>query len=71
MADRFDYLQEGIGVILIFIGAKMLLEIFNIEIGTHWSLIVIAFILVFSIALSLLKSRLRRNSSKKETAESE
>lgn len=65
MADRFDYMQEGISIILIFIGGKMLMEIFDIQIATHWSLMVIAFILLVSIVFSLLKSRKER---KTETA---
>ncbi|MBL7766760.1 MAG: TerC/Alx family metal homeostasis membrane protein [Chitinophagaceae bacterium] len=40
-ADEFDYLQQGIAVVLIFIGAKMFLEIIHIEIPVWVSLAVI------------------------------
>ncbi|MBA3647554.1 MAG: TerC/Alx family metal homeostasis membrane protein [Chitinophagales bacterium] len=56
-ADKFDYLQEGISVVLIFVGAKMLLEIFDIRISTHWSLLVIVLVLTAAIVVSLLKNR--------------
>jgi tellurite resistance protein TerC len=57
MADKFDYLQEGISVVLMFIGTKMLLEIFKINIDTQWSLIIIASILTISIVVSLFKNK--------------
>lgn len=53
MADKFDYLQEGISIILIFIGVKMLLEIFHIHLATQWSLAVIGTILTTSIVVSI------------------
>jgi len=40
-ADRFDFLQQGIAVVLIFIGAKMFLEIFDVHIPVWVSLAVI------------------------------
>jgi len=39
--DKFSYLQQGIAVVLIFIGLKMIAEIINIEIPVYVSLIVI------------------------------
>ena len=53
MADKFDYLQEGISIVLIFIGLKMLLEIFHINVATQWSLAVIGSILLTSIVVSI------------------
>ena len=51
---RFAYLGAGLGIVLIFIGIKMLIsDIFHIPIG--WSLIVVAVILGSSIALSLIR----------------
>ncbi len=53
--DMFWALKYGLGVLLTFIGAKMLLHTFwHIEIGTGMSLLVIAGILVLSVVLSLV-----------------
>ncbi|WMN07764.1 TerC/Alx family metal homeostasis membrane protein [Marivirga arenosa] len=52
--DRFYLLQKGLSFILIFIGAKMLLEIFHIHINTFASFTVIFSTLLLSILLSLL-----------------
>ena len=53
--DRFWLLKYGLGVLLTFIGVKMLLNtFFEIEIGTATSLLVILGILVVSIVLSLM-----------------
>jgi tellurite resistance protein TerC len=51
--DLFVYLRYGLGVVLGFVGAKMLLvDIYKIPIGV--SLVVVAGILALSIAASLL-----------------
>jgi tellurite resistance protein TerC len=55
--DKFDYLQQGIAVVLVFIGAKMLLEYFAIHISIYLSLIVIVVCLVSAILFSVYKSR--------------
>ncbi|MCR4828440.1 MAG: TerC/Alx family metal homeostasis membrane protein [Bacteroidales bacterium] len=53
LADRFWLLHYGLGVLLCFIGAKMIgAEFFHWHISTMMSLMVILGILVFSIALS-------------------
>ena len=39
--DKFSYLQQGIAVILVFIGLKMITEIFNIYVPVYVSLLVI------------------------------
>ena len=52
-ANRFTYLQEGISLVLIFIGTKMIIEIFNAHISTTWSLIVIATVLCVSVMISV------------------
>lgn len=41
--DQFDYLQQGIAIVLIFIGLKMLVEYFGIHISIYTSLAVIVF----------------------------
>jgi tellurite resistance protein TerC len=56
-ANKFDFLQEGIAVVLIFIGVKMLIGIFNMHIPTEWSLGVIVFVLVVSIVVSVFFDR--------------
>jgi len=52
-ANKFDYLQEGISLVLIFIGTKMIIEIFSVHISTGWSLLVIATVLSVSVLISV------------------
>ncbi|HET8861112.1 TerC/Alx family metal homeostasis membrane protein [Marivirga sp.] len=52
--DKFYLLQKGLSFILIFIGGKMLLEIFNIHISTLVSFSIIFSTLLLSILLSLV-----------------
>ncbi|MFQ3212856.1 MAG: tellurite resistance protein TerC [Marivirga sp.] len=52
--DKFHLLQKGLSFILIFIGGKMLLEFFDIQISTVVSFTVIFAILLLSILMSLL-----------------
>lgn len=55
VVDKFWMLKYGLGVLLTFIGVKMLLNTFwEIEIGTGASLIVILGILTLSIVFSML-----------------
>jgi tellurite resistance protein TerC len=54
---RFAYLQQGISFILIFIGAKMLLEIFNIQLPTFLSLAIIIAALGGSILFSFVMEK--------------
>ena len=51
--SKFDYLQQGIAIVLIFVGAKMLVEYFAIHFPTVVSLVVIVVCLVGSIIFSL------------------
>jgi tellurite resistance protein TerC len=55
--DAFSYLQQGIAVVLIFIGAKMLLEFFDIHISIYISLLVIVLCLTAAILFSIYKER--------------
>ncbi len=50
--DKFDFLQQGIAIVLIFIGVKMLIEFFDIHISIYISLIVIVVCLGGSIIYS-------------------
>lgn len=56
-AGKFDYLQQGIAVVLIFIGIKMLIEYFDIHIDILISLAVIVFCLAASILYSQYHNR--------------
>jgi tellurite resistance protein TerC len=53
--DRFHYLKLGLSVVLVFIGAKMLATIFHFHVDTLVSLLVVAGVLLGSVALSLLR----------------
>jgi tellurite resistance protein TerC len=53
VAKYFTYLKYGLGIILSFVGVKMLLEVFgDIKVSTPLSLAFIFGILVLSMALS-------------------
>jgi tellurite resistance protein TerC len=56
---KFRHLQQGIAVVLIFIGVKMLIEILGIRIPVYASLGVIVLCVASSIAWSLLEARAR------------
>lgn len=62
--DKFYLLQKGLSIILFFIGAKMLLEIFHIDLNVYLSFTVIIATLTLSIIFSVLIPR-------KEKAEEE
>jgi tellurite resistance protein TerC len=51
--DKFDYLQQGIAIVLIFIGIKMLIEYFDIRISIFVSLGVIVACIAGSILYSM------------------
>jgi tellurite resistance protein TerC len=55
--SKFDYLQQGIAIVLIFIGLKMLAEIVDFHIPVSISLMVILVCLGGSILYSLLKRK--------------
>lgn len=52
-ANKFAHLQQGIAIVLIFIGLKMLLEYFKIEIPVYISLLVIVICIIASIVYSV------------------
>lgn len=52
--DKFYLLQKGLSIILFFIGAKMLLEIFDIDIHVGLSFTVIILTLTLSIIFSII-----------------
>jgi tellurite resistance protein TerC len=68
--DKFYLLQKGLSIILFFIGAKMLLEIFDIDINVYLSFTVIIATLTLSIIFSVLIPR-RQKAKAKAEAETE
>jgi tellurite resistance protein TerC len=55
--DKFYLLQKGLSIILFFIGAKMLLEIFHIDLNVYLSFTVIIATLTLSIVFSVIIPR--------------
>lgn len=55
--SKFDYLQQGIAIVLVFIGLKMLIEYFDIHLPTLISLSVIIVCLVGSIIFSIYNKK--------------
>ena len=55
--NTFAYLQQGIAIVLVFIGVKMLVEYFGIHLSVYLSLAVIVVCLGASIVFSLYKKR--------------
>ena len=65
IARYFTYLKYGLGIILSFVGVKMLLEVFwDIKVQTPISLALIFGILVLSMGLSVVLSRRKREKTK-------
>jgi len=56
--SKFDYLQQGIAIVLVFIGVKMLIEYFDIHIPIWISLSVIVSCLVGSIVFSIYNKKI-------------
>lgn len=55
--DKFYLLQKGLSIILFFIGAKMMLEIFDIHINVYLSFSVIIATLTLSVIFSVIVPR--------------
>ncbi|HVZ97485.1 MAG TPA: TerC family protein [Chitinophagaceae bacterium] len=55
--NKFIYLSEGIAIVLVFIGVKMLIEYFNVHIPIWVSLIVIVVCIGTSMAISLYRGK--------------
>ena len=58
--DRFTHLQQGIAIVLIFVGVKMLAEIWQIYLPVYVSLLVILVCITTAIIYSLYSGRSRR-----------
>ncbi|MBS1661368.1 MAG: TerC/Alx family metal homeostasis membrane protein [Bacteroidetes bacterium] len=57
--DRFSHLQQGIAVVLVFVGVKMLVEYFDIVIPVYVSLLVIVVCIAAGIGYSMWITRKR------------
>jgi tellurite resistance protein TerC len=68
-SNKFAHLQQGIAIILIFIGGKMLAEIFHVHIPVYVSLLVIITCIVASIIYSVAVTN--RTTETKETIETD
>lgn len=64
--DKFYLLQKGLSVILFFIGAKMLLDIWHIEVNVYLSFTVIIVTLTLSIVFSVLIPRKEKRTEPRE-----
>ena len=51
--NKFSYLQQGIAIVLIFIGLKMLVGFFGLHLPVYVSLLVIVFCIGASILYSI------------------
>ena len=56
--SKFDYLQQGIAVVLVFVGIKMLIEFFNIHLPIWVSLSVIIVCIAASIIFSIYHKKI-------------
>jgi len=54
VVEKFQYLRMGLAIVLTFIGVKMLIEVFHIVIPVWISLVVVATVLLVSVAASIL-----------------
>ncbi|MBL7762227.1 MAG: tellurium resistance protein TerC, partial [Chitinophagaceae bacterium] len=51
--NKFEDLQQGIAIVLIFIGLKMLAEIFDFKVPAYISLMIIVICIVGSVVYSI------------------
>jgi tellurite resistance protein TerC len=65
---KFDFLQQGIAIVLVFIGVKMLLEFWEIKISIYISLLVILVCLLGSVVYSIGHQRVHASKAKADKA---
>ena len=58
---KFEYLQQGIAIVLVFIGLKMLVTFFHVHVPTYISLLVILISLIGSVVYSVQVAKRRAN----------
>jgi tellurite resistance protein TerC len=71
VAQYFKLLKYGLGVILVFVGIKMLLGLYGIEVSTPVSLAVIIGVLALSVVFSLMFTKDETALDSKASAEEE
>ncbi|MEO8415016.1 MAG: TerC/Alx family metal homeostasis membrane protein [Ginsengibacter sp.] len=59
--NKFRYLQEGIAIVLIFIGIKMLIEYFTIHLPVWISLLVIVACILGAVLFSIYKTKQQKH----------
>jgi tellurite resistance protein TerC len=66
IADKFEFVKKGVGIILGYVGVKMLLPIINPQwhIPVFISLLIIISILGFSILVAMILNDRKKNKSK-------
>jgi tellurite resistance protein TerC len=69
--NKFAHLQQGIAIVLIFIGLKMLAEIFHFKVQPHISLLVILVCIAASIVYSISVARREAVSNDRELEKKE
>ncbi len=57
--NKFEYLQQGIAIVLIYIGFKMLIEYFNVKVPVTISLLIIIICLTGSMIYSIQVAKRR------------
>jgi tellurite resistance protein TerC len=60
MIEYFRYLKYGLALVLVFVGAKMVMEIWHVDISTGASLRIVVGILAVSIAASIVAARFEK-----------
>jgi len=58
---KFEYLQQGIAIVLVFIGLKMLVTFFDVHVPTYISLLVILISLIGSVVYSIQVAKRKAN----------
>ncbi|HZG99714.1 MAG TPA: TerC/Alx family metal homeostasis membrane protein [Flavisolibacter sp.] len=58
---KFEYLQQGIAIVLVFIGLKMLVTFFDVHVPTYISLLVILISLIGSVVYSVQVAKRKAN----------
>jgi tellurite resistance protein TerC len=69
LIDRFVYLKTGLAIVLLWVGAKMILHIWDIKIPTLVSLAVVLAIITASVVWSLRATRTPREVSASESGD--
>jgi tellurite resistance protein TerC len=63
--SRFGYLQQGIAVVLVFVGLKMLAEIIDLYLPVYVSLLVILVCITTAILYSMYTTRIKMGKNDK------